>query len=253
MADWNPKQYMRFEKQRTQPAKDLAIRVKDICSPQKIVDIGCGPGNSTAVLKEIFTDAHIIGIDNSSNMIERASFEHPELTFELSDASQLTDKYDLIFSNACLQWIPDHDSFIPLLISKLTDNGILAVQMPMNNSEPLYQLVAEIISEPKWELDKAPAHVNKTLAPNEYFNILSTCTSSFDIWETKYYHPLTNHTALVDWIKGTKLRPYLDYLGDERGTELEAEILSRAKKLYPCMHNGEVLFGFRRLFFIATK
>ncbi len=253
MADWNPKQYLKFEKQRTQPAKDLAMRVKDICSPQKIVDIGCGPGNSTAILKEIFPDAHIIGIDNSSNMIKRASIEHPEITFQLYDASQLTDQYDLIFSNACLQWIPQHHSFIPLLMSKLTDKGVLAVQMPINNSEPLYQLVAEIIREPKWKLDKAPIHTNKTLASNEYFNILSTCASSFEIWEVKYYHSLKNHTALVDWIKGTKLRPYLDYLGDERGAEFEAEIVSRTKELYPCMNNGEVLFGFRRLFFIANK
>ncbi len=253
MADWNTKQYLKFKKQRTQPARDLAMRVSDICSPHKIVDIGCGPGNSTTVLKEIFTDAHIIGIDNSPNMIEKAKSEHPEIEFQLCDALQLTGKYDLIFSNACLQWIPEHSSLIPLLMSKLNDGGVLAVQIPMNGSEPLYKLVKEVANEPKWELDKVPAHTNETLTPNEYFNILTTYASSFDIWEVKYYHSLENHTALVDWIKGTRLRPYLDFLGEVRGAEFEAEIVSRTKAVYPCMDNGEVLLGFRRFFFVATK
>lgn len=250
MSDWNAKQYGKFENERTQPAVDLAMRVMKR-DPKTMVDVGCGPGNSTAVLQSLFPNSHILGIDNSPDMILKAKSAHPDIEFQLCDALSLDGKYDLLFSNACLQWIPNHKTLIPALMEKLNDGGLLAVQMPMNGDEPLYRLVGEMASEP-W-LKNAPLPYNATLTPREYYNILSICASAFDMWEEKFYHSLPDHKALVDWIKGSRLRPYLDYLGEETGQEFEALLVERAKELYPITTNGSVILGFRRFFFTAEK
>lgn len=251
MLDWNSAQYLKFKNERTQPAIDLAMRIRN--HPQTVVDIGCGPGNSTKALQEVFSNADILGIDNSPNMIAKAKAEHPDINFRLCDALSLEGKYDLLFSNACLQWIPRHDALIPLLMDKLNDNGILAVQIPINGDEPLFRLIREVASQPKWELSDAQLQPNETLTPPEYYNILSSCSSSFDMWEVKYYHTMPNHQELINWIKGTRLRPYLDYLGAEKGSLFEAEIVERSKELYPLMNNGKIVLGFRRFFFMAIK
>ena len=252
MADWSPTQYLKFKNERTQPALDLAMRVKDL--PIKtIADIGCGPGNSTQVLSLLFPHADILGIDHSESMIEKARKENPCIRFELCDASSLKGKYDLLFSNACLQWIPDHETLIPVLMDKLKEGGVLAVQVPMNGEEPLFRLIEEIVGEPKWNFPEGAGQTNGTLTPLEYYDILAKCASSFDIWETKYHHTLPNHRALVEFVKGSRLRPYLAILGDEKGRELEAEISERAKALYPVMADGKVALGFRRFFFTAKK
>lgn len=252
MADWNANQYLKFRNQRTQPAVDLARRVMNR-RPKRIADIGCGPGNSTSVLKALFPHANILGIDNSPNMIEKARKEHPDIQFRLCEALALEGKYDLLFSNACLQWIPDHNMLLPALMDKLHDGGILAVQIPMNGAEPLFTIIKEVAAEPKWGLQDVVLPPNETLAPSAYFDILSGCSSAFDIWETKYYHFLDDHRALVEWVKGTRLRPYLAVLGEERGKAFENEIVDRAKKFYPVGKNGGVVLGFRRFFFTAEK
>lgn len=252
MSDWNSSQYLKFEKQRTQPARDLLARLKDF-SPRTAADIGCGPGNSTSAIADFFPNADIIGIDSSANMIERAKSKYPNLNFKLCGASELDGKYDLLFSNACLQWIPNHEKLIPTLMDKLNENGVLAVQIPMNGEEPLFRLIKEIAEEPKWGLQNASIQPNETLTPTEYFNILTDCASSFDIWEVKYYHNLPDHRALVDWVKGTRIRPYLDCMSEAQGEAFENEILERSKELYPIQNNGEVLLGFRRFFFTAVK
>ncbi|MCD8390336.1 MAG: methyltransferase domain-containing protein [Firmicutes bacterium] len=242
---------MKFKKLRTQPAKDLAARITNV--PQTAVDIGCGPGNSTRILRDVFPEAAILGIDSSPNMIERAERENPDLSFRLCEATELREKYDLVFSNACLQWIPNHETLIPSLMEKLTDGGTFAAQMPMNSEEPLYRLIDEIVSESEWGFENMRLPNNRTLTVRKYYDILSYCSSAFDIWETKYYHILPNCHALVEWVKGTKLRPYLDFLGEKRGAELEREIEERAKPLYPPTTDGNIMFGFRRLFIIAHK
>lgn len=247
MSDWNPTQYMMFASERTQPSIDLAV-----CGacPKTIADIGCGAGNSTVVLKSAFADADIVGIDSSENMIERARAEHPKLRFELCDALSLEERYDLLFSNACLQWIDNHEQVIPALMQKLNDGGMLAVQMPFNGEEPLFKLISKVSAE--WGLNSSK-EANGTPEPSKYYDILCGCASEFDIWETKYYHRLANHRALVEFVKGSRLRPYLDQLSDEDGKAFEAEIEEHAKALYPVMADGKVILGFRRLFFTAKK
>ncbi len=252
MSDWDSSQYLKFEKQRTQPARDLLVRLKAY-KPHTVADIGCGPGNSTSAIAECFPNAELIGIDSSPNMIEKAKTRYPKLKFKLCDALELEGKYDLLFSNACLQWIPNHTILIPALMNKLNEKGVLAVQIPINDEEPLFQIIQEVAAESKWGLQNVKLQLSETLTPLEYFNIFTACSSSFDMWEIKYYHNLPDHRALVDWVKGTRIRPYLDCLDKAQGIAFEDEIIERAKAVYPIQNSREVVLGFRRFFFTAVK
>ena len=252
MSDWNSMQYKKFIAQRSQPAKDLAMRLSAM-TPKTVVDIGCGPGNSTKILRDMFSQASILGIDSSQNMIEKAKEDNPELDFSVCDALSLDGKFDVIFSNACFHWIPDHKTFLPAIMDKLNVGGVLAVQMPYNNAEPLYRIINETVADSKWEFDTAKLENNVTLAPEEYYEILSGCSAFFDILETTYYHSMPDHKALVEWVRSAKLRPYLDSLSEEKVKELETEIVAKAKKEYPIMSDGNIVLGFNRLFFTAIK
>lgn len=252
MSDWNPEKYLLFKKQRTQPAIDLANRVRN-CEPKTVVDIGCGPGNSTVVLKSVFPNADILGIDSSENMIKKASAEHKDLRFQVCDAESLDGEYDLLFSNACLQWIPDHKKLIPQLMKNLRTGGVLAVQMPMNQQEPLFLIIKDVAAEKKWKFEGVHFEQNDTLTPEEYFDILSQYSDSFEMWETIYYHAMPSHEHLIEWVRGTRLRPYLDVLDSKQKEEFENEILTKTKVAYPITASGEVILKFRRFFFVAHK
>lgn len=255
MGNWNSTQYLLFEKQRTQPATDLASRIRNY-NPNNVLDIGCGPGNSSHVLKEIFPDAKVIGIDNSSDMIEKAKQTYSNIEFRRENANEIKGQYDVIFSNACLQWIPNHRQLIPSLMERLEDKGVLAVQIPMNEQEPLFQIIKSITSNSKWGFHNTILEKANTLYPDEYFEILSECSSSFQIWETTYYHTLSNHKAMLDWVKGTRIRPYLEYLESldmDLARQFEKELFEKIQITYPIMKNGEILLRFNRFFFVAVQ
>lgn len=255
MAQWDSEQYLRFKNQRTQPVIDLVKKI-DSTQPKNILDVGCGPGNSTSVLKRVFPKADILGIDNSENMIGKAKSLYPDMKFRLCDITtemDNLDKYDIIFSNACLQWIPNHREFIPKLFNKLNKDGVLAVQMPMNSQEKLFRIMNEVVSKPQWNFSAMDIETNETLEPEEYFDIISSCTDNFDIWETVYYHNMPSAGAMVEWIKGTRLRPYLNALDRAQAESLEREITCRAEEVYNVQENGEIIFKFRRFFFVARK
>ena len=194
MADWSSSQYLKFKNQRTQPAVDLAMRVVEK-RPKTVVDIGCGPGNSTAVLRRIFPDAELLGIDSSPDMIEWARREAPGFAVRLCDARALEGRYDLLFSNACLQWIPDHASLIPALMDKLREGR------HAGGADADERRGALVPADPGngcgagWGLWDAVLQTNETLTPAAYFDILTGCAADFDMWEVKYYHPLADHRA----------------------------------------------------------
>lgn len=248
MAKWNAAQYLKFSKERTQPAIDLARRIDN--NPSSIIDLGCGPGNSTAVLRFVFPSASIVGIDSSEDMIRKAESTYEDLRFIKKDAREIEGSYDLIFSNACLQWIPDHHSLIPFLMEHLTENGMLAAQIPMNGEEPFFRVIKAVADE--WGVVLSKENPNRTLKPYEYASLLSSSSSSYEIWETKYYHKMESVMAMIEWAKGTRLRPYLDVLGD-RGDDFISEIAKRAETLYEPLSDGSLLFGFRRFFFTARR
>ena len=255
MSEWNSEQYLKFQNQRTQPAIDLAKRI-EINNPKNILDVGCGPGNSTKVLKNVFPNAHILGIDSSENMIKKAREVYSDIAFKVMDITsenQDLENFDIIFSNACLQWIPNHRDFIPRLFSKLSKGGVLAVQIPMNFQEKLFTIMNETINEDKWDFSSMSVEPNETLKQEEYFDILSSLTDHFDIWETVYYHNMPSIDAMVEWIKGTRLRPYLDALNRNDAEKFINEITEKASRAYNRQENGEFIFKFRRFFFLAVR
>mgnify|MGYP001231176557 CR=1 FL=1 len=254
MADWNSTQYLKFERERTQPAIDLVNRI-GLENPKKILDVGCGPGNSTAVLAKKFPDAYILGIDNSENMISAARKNHPDLDFRLCDAgrdlSSLDHDFDIVFSNACIQWVPDHKKLIGELMGLLRKGGVLAVQIPMNFNEPIHRIIREVSTSDKWKGYFPEARNGNTLTQGEYFDILSELTDNFSLWDTVYYHVMKSHSDILEWYRGTGLRPYLNVLDDEKQADFENDVLERIKGSYGVQKNGEIIFRFPRFFFTA--
>jgi len=255
MADWNAYQYLKFGRQRTQPAIDLVCRI-GLKYPEKILDVGCGPGNSTRVLKERFVNALVTGIDNSDNMIEKARADHPDIDFRLCDISgdleELDNDYDIVFSNACIQWVPNHKLLLGKLMGLLKKNGVLAVQIPYNESEPIHIIIGEISSSARWKGYFPEKRIFHTLSSGEYFDVLSDITPDFEIWETTYYHVMESHESIMEWYRSTGLRPYLDVLPDEKKAAFEKEVMGRLMEAYPRQKNGEIIFRFPRLFFTAV-
>lgn len=254
MSDWNPELYLKFKKERTQPSRDLAARLEN--APAKALDVGCGPGNSTRVVADRFPGARVIGIDFSPNMVETARREHPELEFFQCDVSKPLDclpcDFDLVFSNACLQWVPDHPALLPRLMKLLKPGGMLAVQIPINYQEPIHQIIERTVSREEWR-ELIPYHRSfYTLSPETYFDLLAACSSDFTMWETTYLHRLPSHQAIMDWYSSTGLRPYLESAVNDTARErFFQEIFRQVQEAYPLQKNGELIFRFPRLFFIA--
>ncbi len=252
MSNWNPELYLKFEQQRTRPSIDLCDRVRDL-SPRTVVDIGCGPGNSTAVLRKAFPHAELLGIDSSPEMIKKAQKNYPGERFVTCAAQQLQGEYDLLFSNACLQWIPNHDTLLPQLLSHLTQSGTLAVQIPMNLTEPLFVIIRQVAASGRWDFTETYFEQNETLTPEAYHRILCGCAGEFELWEQVYYHEMPDHASLLDWVRSTRLRPYLAVLSCAEQAEFEAEILQQVKQAYPLTARGTVILKFRRFFFTARR
>ncbi len=253
---WNSEQYLKFKKERTQPAIDLINRIP-VLMPLSIIDIGCGPGNSTERLKMRYPNAAVVGADNSENMLEAAIEKYPDMEFIHCDASKdlnsIGRKFDIVFSNACIQWVPDHPKLLREMMSLLKEGGALAVQIPMNYDEPIHRIIGEAVKSEKWR-DKfnVPRHFF-TLSCGEYYDILAEISSDFSMWQTTYFHRMKFHSDIMEWYKSTGLRPYLEALSTDDKSEFEKDIFREVEKAYPKQANGEIIFRFPRLFFISIK
>ncbi len=256
MGTWDPQQYLKFKNERTQPSVDLVARVR-IDHPNTIIDIGCGPGNSTQVLYQRWPNAEITGVDNSREMIEKARRDYPHQKWLLADASklELDRTYDVVFSNAVLQWIPDHDLLIPRLFAIVNPKGSLAIQVPANNESPVHRALLTVSSRGKWSRFISGAERQLTYRTAEYYyNILSPLSSEFDLWEIVYHHVLASQAGMIEWYKGTGMRPFLERLpDDESRKEFEDEMLTEFKQFYPIQKDGKVLYPFKRIFFVVYK
>ena len=256
MEKWNAEKYLLFENERTQPAIDLAAAIHFV-HPLKIIDIGCGPGNSTEVLARMYPNVNILGIDNSEEMIDAAAKSYPGLAFQVfdagSDLSPLGNDFDVVFSNACIQWIPDHKNLLPQMFSLLSKGGILAVQVPMIWKEPIHEALEAISSAPEWigyfQMQNRFYHLKQA----EYCDILDENASDFRAWETIYIHRMKSHKDILEWYRSTGLRPYLGALPEEKKVKFENEFLASLVDNYPKQKNGEILFRFPRFFFAAMK
>jgi trans-aconitate 2-methyltransferase len=253
---WSAAQYVKFEQERTRPVHDLVARIPN-ADIVHAADIGCGPGNSTEVLRERYPGARIIGLDSSTDMIEAARKRLPDIAFEVADIRQWRPKepLDVILANAVFQWIPDHETLFPTLIAKLKAGGALAAQMPDNLDEPSHRLMGEVASHGPWAgklKDAGSARTERRLA-GWYFQLLRPYASHVDIWRTTYFHPLAGTRAIVEWLKGTGLRPFLDPLEESEREAFLARYEDALAKAYPAEVDGTVLLPFPRLFIVAAR
>ena len=254
--DWNPDLYLKFDKERIRPSIDLVARI-DCDTPGKIIDIGCGPGNSTQILVNRWPDSDIIGADNSPAMIKKATADFPNQKWILFDAGNdnINDKFDLVFSNATIQWIPNHDKLLKRFADLLKDTGILAVQLPLFFDMPLSKSISEIARQDKWKV--ATQGVDNLFTINTsayYYDHLAKYFSEIDIWTTDYYHVMESQSSILEMIRSTGLKPYLERLADDNEKkQFETLVLEKIKQDYPLQNNGKVLFPFKRLFFVAKK
>ena len=253
---WSSTQYSKFEHERNRPIYDLLAHIPTV-KVSTATDIGCGPGNSTELLRDRFLDAKITGMDSSANMVEAARKRMPGVSFEVDDIStwKADGPFDVILANASLQWVPDHETLFPALINKLTAGGTLAVQMPDNFEEPAHRLMRETAAKGPWagKLEGASKRIARKGA-QWYYQALRDKVASLDIWRTTYHHPLAGGpAAVVEWFKGTGLRPFLDPLNENERTAFLVEYQEAIAEAYPSYADGTVLLPFPRLFIVATK
>lgn len=256
MSDWNPELYLKFEKERTQPVNDLISRI-EIKYPKRILDIGCGPGNSTAALKKRWPDAEIIGIDLSEAMIEKAKKDYPDIRFEVSDAAgdlSGLGSFDIVFSNAALQWMPSHEKLISRLLEMVRAGGAFAAQIPKYDIMPIASLIDNVALSPDWKQYFADFKTGFEFHPDEcYYDFLSSKSSEISLWATKYYHVMCSHENIIEMISSTGIKPYIERLPEEKHSEFLSEVLENLKTTYPSQIDGRVLFPFERFFVIAYR
>ena len=256
MPVWDPERYFKFGDERTQPVRDLIGHLR-LENPRRIIDLGCGPGNSTQELRTRWPRSSVIGLDSSPEMIARARQTHPEEEWRLGDAACWTAEYpfDLVFSNAMLHWIRDHEHVCSRLLEQVAPGGALAVQVPEHYDSPLHREIIGISRDPAWTDSMAAARSALTNHPPEfYYELLAPVASRLDLWETTYYHVLTGPEAVLEWFRGSGLRPYLAALRDDGEVRrFEAMLIGRYEEAYPRRGDGRILFPFRRLFFVAYR
>lgn len=256
MPDWNSTQYTKFAKERTQPSLDLISRISGL-EPDNILDIGCGPGNSTAALKRAFPNAQILGVDSSEDMLSKARASHPNLRFQKclvpDGLAELHEQYDLVFSNACIHWIPGQEKLLHSIFAKLKPGATLAIQIPLTQKAPFYKALYKLVDAPQWKAKLGDIHNFYNLQPEEYYDLLTDLAEDFNIWETTYYHRVGSVQAVIEWYKGSGLRPYLDALDAQDQVTLQEELLHEMEKTYHTQKDGTVILKMPRMFFTATK
>jgi trans-aconitate 2-methyltransferase len=254
--DWSARQYLKFEDERTRPPRDLLAQVP-LESPRRVVDLGCGPGNSTELLIKRYPQAQVVGLDSSPDMLRQANQRLPNCEFEQADLADWSppERTDLLFANAVFQWVPDHPAVLQRLLAALSTGGVLAVQMPDNTEEPALALMREVAASEPWapQLALAAAARDDLPTPAAYYDLLSPRCAQLDIWHTVYNHVLAGPAAIVEWFKGSGLRPFLAPLDDAMRRDFLTEYTARIARAYPSRHDGRVLLRFPRLFIVAVR
>jgi trans-aconitate 2-methyltransferase len=251
---WDPAQYLKFAGPRLRPALDLLQRV-DIEAPGSVYDLGAGAGNVTRLIAARWPQARIVGIDGSAEMLARAAAESPGIEWRQADlASWRPDRpVDVIYSNAALHWLDDHDRLFPALFAGLAPKGVLAVQIPRNFGAPSHTSITETARSGPWRQKLEPLLRPSPVAePSFYYDLLAPRAAALDIWETEYLQVLEGENPVKEWTKGTWLSPLLAVLEEPERSRFEAGYAERVASWYPPRADGKTLFPFRRMFLIAT-
>jgi trans-aconitate 2-methyltransferase len=256
MPAWSPDQYLKFADERARAARDLLAQVP-LKEARLVYDLGCGPGNSTELLVSAFPGARMVGVDNSPPMLAKARFALPRCEFVEADLSGWVAplEADLLFSNATFQWVPGHITVLQRLLRGMKMGAVLAVQMPDNLGEPSHvSMIGAGLDAPYADKLRTAAAARDVLPdPAEYYAALKPLCSRFDIWHAVYNHPLDGVGGIVEWVKGTGLRPFLECLTAEEQKDYLARYAALLAKSYPVQADGKALLRFPRLFMVAVK
>lgn len=257
---WDPQQYLAFGDERSRPFFDLVRRI-DAAAPARVLDLGCGPGQLTATLARRWPEAEVVGVDSSAEMVAtaRAGAVEPDgrPRFELGDLRDVEPEgpVDVLVSNATLQWLPDHVELLARFADWLAPGGWLAFQVPGNFTAPSHRLLADLRRAPRWA-DRVGEGADRHLAvqdPARYADVLAGLGLRVDAWETTYLHLLEGPDPVLEWVKGTGLRPVLAALSPSEAEAFSSEYAARLRAAYPPRSDGITPFPFRRVFVVAQR
>ena len=257
MADgWDARQYLKFEDERTRPPRDLLAQIP-LAAPRRVYDLGCGPGNSTELLIVRWPQAEVIGLDSSPDMLRQARERLPGRPFEEGDLASWNPPAgtDVLFANAVFQWVPGHTKVLQRLLAALPAGGALALQMPDNTREPALELMREVATGGDWARQLAPAIAQRDdlPMPSGYYDLLRPHCTRLDIWHSVYNHVMPGAPGIVEWFRGSALRPFLDLLSKDEAQRFVTDYSARIARAYPACHDGKVLLRFPRLFIVAVR
>jgi trans-aconitate 2-methyltransferase len=252
MQLWDAERYDRYEAERARPSRELIARIP-LRAPRRILDLGCGSGLSTIELRRAFPKAELVGVDLSPDMLKAAAKRLKGVTFREGDARNFDSSgFDLVFSNALLQWVPDHLGVVARLASALPKGGVLAFQLPDNEEEPSHRLMRAVAAMPTFRGLSIGGAREEIGTFADYDSALSPPCDEVDIWRTVYAHRFASADDIVKWVEGSGLRPYLDPLDADKRAAFLAAYRQGVAEAYPAQRNGAVLFPFPRLFAVAS-